>query len=360
MDKFFTEVEEHSIVKATIVEKYFSVWSSILGSRVDKIGYIDLYSGPGVYSDGTESTPVRILKKCVSDEKLRKKITTIFNDANEECYKKLKYNIAQITGIDSLKFAPTVLNQKVDDKIAEQFESMNMIPCFSFIDPFGYAGLSRKLIKALVKDFGCDCIFFFNFNRINSALNNSKVRGHINAILGEEVADHLRETVKGMEPSDREEYIMNKFCEYFWIDKKFALPFKFISPSRDCTSHYLIFVSKNKLGYFIMKEIMAKESSQRIQGIASFSYIPTTNKQLDFLYLLNMPLNGLEEDLINTFSGKTLTMKKIFEIHSINRPFISRNYKTALLNLEAQNKIIAVPAVRKKGTFGDDVKVTFK
>ncbi|MGE5632098.1 MAG: hypothetical protein ACM3TR_13520 [Caulobacteraceae bacterium] len=200
---------------------------------------------------------------------------------------------------------------------------------------------------------------FFNFNRINSALSNLKVRNHINAIFDEDVADLLRENVKDMAPTDREEYIMNKFCEYFWKDHKYALPFKFISPNRDCTSHYLIFVSKHKLGYFIMKEIMAKKSSQRIQGVASFSYIPTTNKQLDFLYLLNMPLSELGEDLRRTLSGKTLTMKKIFETHSIGKPFISRNYKEVLLELEKDGKIKTKPAIRRRNTFGDDVEVTF-
>ncbi|MGE5632099.1 MAG: three-Cys-motif partner protein TcmP [Caulobacteraceae bacterium] len=123
MDDFFTTPEEHSIVKANIVEKYFSAWASIMASRFEKV-------------------------------------VTIFNDANENCFNNLKENIKSLSDIDKLKFTPNVSNYEVNEEIAEKFENINMIPCFSFIDPFGYAGLSKKLIKALIKDFGCDCLFF--------------------------------------------------------------------------------------------------------------------------------------------------------------------------------------------------------
>jgi hypothetical protein len=40
-------------------------------------------------------------------------------------------------------------------------------------------------------------------------------------------------------------------------------------------------------------------------------------------------------------------------------PYVKRNYKDVLLRLEAEGKIQAQPAKRRKGTFGDDVIVTF-
>jgi hypothetical protein len=53
--KFFDERTDESEVKARIVEKYFHAWANIvLGTaqrfKDGRIGYIDLYAGPGRYS----------------------------------------------------------------------------------------------------------------------------------------------------------------------------------------------------------------------------------------------------------------------------------------------------------------------
>lgn len=67
---FFDEQTEQSLVKATLVSKYFDVWAKVIISTQKrypehssgKIAYIDLFAGPGRYADGTQSTPLRILK----------------------------------------------------------------------------------------------------------------------------------------------------------------------------------------------------------------------------------------------------------------------------------------------------------
>jgi hypothetical protein len=60
---------------------------------------------------------------------------------------------------------------------------------------------------------------------------------------------------------------------------RYVLPFSFMQEKRKRTSHYIIFVCKNKLGYKVMKDIMAAESSELEQGVASFSYVPAINEE---------------------------------------------------------------------------------
>ena len=52
-------------------------------------------------------------------------------------------------------------------------------------------------------------------------------------------------------------------------------------------------------------------------------------------------------------------MKNIYEKHSVDTPYIKKNYKDALILLEQQGKIKADPAVRRKGTFADHVLAKF-
>lgn len=64
---FFDSSSARSKVKTEIVSRYFWVWASIiLSATKGKVAYIDLYSGPGAYEDGTKSTPIRILENAIN------------------------------------------------------------------------------------------------------------------------------------------------------------------------------------------------------------------------------------------------------------------------------------------------------
>lgn len=77
------------------------------------------------------------------------------------------------------------------------------------------------------------------------------------------------------------------------------------------------------------------------------------------LFELSRPLDELESMLLDTFAGKTMLMKEVYEQHHVGKQYIAKNYKDALSSLEAQGKIIASPDKRRKGTFGDNVKISF-
>ena len=129
----------------------------------------------------------------------------------------------------------------------------------------------------------------------------------------------------------------------------YVLPFRFKNDKGNRTSHYLIFVSKHFKGYETMKGIMAKESSSFEQSVPSFEYAPATVRQ-PFLFELSRPLDDLEDMLLTEFAGQTLTRREIYEQHSVDRPFISQNYREVLLKLEEEGRIVTNPPAdeRKK------------
>jgi hypothetical protein len=148
---------------------------------------------------------------------------------------------------------------------------------------------------------------------------------------------------------------------------RFVLPFRFKNDKGTRTSHHLIFVTKHFRGYDIMKGIMAKQSSSSEEGVSSFEYSPATPQQpLLFELFRPRPMNDLKNSLLQTFSGKSLSMGRIYEQHSVDTPYVPKNYKEALRQLEAEGLIITNPPASKrrvvKGevTFGDNVEVTFK
>lgn len=370
-NNFFNEQTEQSLVKATIVAKYFDAWASVIiatqkryPNQHQKIAYIDLFAGRGRYDDGSQSTPLKIIQNAISKPDIRNRLVTLFNDKDEENAQSLEKAISAIPNVSALKYKPEIRNEEVGEEIVKMFESMTLIPTLFFVDPWGYKGLSLRLVNSVLKDWGCDCIFFFNYNRINMGLSNPMVKQHMDALLGEERANELRPRLVNASPKERELMIVEELCQAIKsYSNRFTLPFRFKDELGKRTSHHLIFVSKNFRGYEIMKEIMAKESSNSEQGVPSFEYSPADflPKQ-SLLFQLTRPLDDLRDMLTTIFAGRSLSMQSLYEIHSIDTPYIKSNYKEVLKKLENDGKIVANKpngAKRRPGTFADDVIATF-
>ncbi|MBN1808110.1 MAG: three-Cys-motif partner protein TcmP [Planctomycetes bacterium] len=366
---FFEESKDQSRVKSAIVAKYFDAWAQVMigvqnrpwNTHPKRIAYIDLFAGPGRYTDGTQSTPLLVLEKAIGHDVMRERLVAIFNDKDEANTNSLQKAINELPGIDTLKHQPQVSTHEVGDEIVKMFEQMKLVPTLFFVDPWGYKGLSLRLVNSVLKDWGCDCIFFFNYNRINMGLNNEAVREHMNALFGQERADDLRTRLEPLSPVERELLIVEKLCSALRkLGPEYVLPFRFKDDRGGRTSHHLIFVSKGFKGYEIMKTIMAKECSTEEQGVPSFEYNPVDARlaaRQQLLFQLSRPLDDLGDMLLAEFAGQTLTMLRIYVQHNVDRPYIKRNYKDVLLKLEAEGKISV--STHRKGTFADTVQVTF-
>jgi three-Cys-motif partner protein len=365
-NSFFNEQSEQSLVKSTIIAKYFDVWANVIVStqkrfpnQSQKIAYIDLFAGPGRYDDGTQSTPLKILRNAIVKPDIRDRLVCMFNDKDDSNARCLEGAIKDLPGIETLKYAPDVYNEEVGDEIVKMFEEMSLVPTLFFVDPWGYKGLSLRLVNSVLKNWGCDCVFFFNYNRINMGLRNRFVEEHMNALFGNERADRLRIRLDMLNARERELIVIEELCQALkGYGSRYVLPFRFKDKKGKRTSHHLFFVSKNFRGYEIMKEIMAKESSGAVQGVPSFEYNPADSfPRQSLLFQLSRPLDDLADMILDEFEGQTLLMKTVYERHSVDTPYIKRNYKDVLIKLEGKDIIKA--SKHKRGTFGDSVEVTF-
>jgi three-Cys-motif partner protein len=368
-NQFFAESREQSQIKARIVAKYFWAWARVIipsaKAHGNPIAYIDLFAGPGRYEDGTLSTPLMVLQRAIDDPDMRNMLVTTFNDRDVRNVGKLRAAVEALPGINTLKYQPQIANEVVGEQLAAMFAKVRMVPTFFFVDPWGYKGLSLGLINSVLQNWGCDCVFFFNYNRVNMGLNNESVREHMDVLFGTERADKLRARLSGLAPADRESLIVEELAQSLkFLGGSYVLPFTFKDDNGRRTMQHLIFVTKAFKGYEIMKEIMAKESSEHVQGVASFEFSPASERY-PLLFELSRPLDDLADMLLNDFAGETVTMKNIYLRHCVGKPYIERNYKQALLTLEAQSKVITAPAaanrhkMRGQLTFAEHVKVTF-
>jgi len=361
-EDFFRAPTEASRRKLQIAAGYFDSYMNVLARDRD-VGYADLFAGPGRYENGENSVPVAICERVVADERLRKCVRLWFNEADPELHSKLRRNIAAVEGISGLKHSPSVTRIVISKALAPRMERLS-IPTFVFADPCGYKGLSLRLVAAALKGFGNDCLFFFNYNRVNMKLGYPVMDESIDEFFEHERAAVLREEVEMLDPPAREKRVLGAVDEALRHAGALPLTFAFRTREGGGTSHHLVFASKNKKGLGIMKRLMNQASSEIIDGVGSWDFDPKDEGK-------SLPLfSGLDEvrqRVVAVFAGRVLTFEQALAEEAPSTRFTDSNYRDALLELEEEGRILADPPAEKrplqagghKRTLSGKVRITF-
>lgn len=360
----FEKQREQSAIKTEIVTKYFNAWANILAARYSKIAYIDLFAGPGIYDDGSKSTPIIIVESILNNPKFAKRTLLYFNERETAYFERLKQNVNSVPNISSLAYSPIFKNIEIDYDTPKKFMSPK-VPSFCFFDPAGYKGLSLELIYAFGKDFGTDIIFFFNYNDINRAISNAKVSSDMIHLFGLQHFESLREKIQNQSGQNRESIVVNEMAESIRERGiRYVLPFRFKFSGKERTSHYLIFASKNVKGFSIMKDIMYSIGEKDFQGIGTFEFIPSCDKdnylQLDIIDLFNTPFEEFKQNICEKYRGAHIKVKDLIDDDIANTKFVRPQYKEALKQLENEHRITCLPENRRKNTMGDNVDILFQ
>lgn len=346
LSDFFKEKRSASEIKSEILNEYFKAWAAILlrGQRYKKINkllYVDLFSGPGLYENGKPSTPIKILNS-INESKgqyidFDKSVKTFFNDKSPKLIKDLKKNIEELPYYDQLTHKPVIANEVASQQLLERYLNSN-IPSLTFIDPLGY-NYTQNMLLYSVKNWGSDLFMLFNFNRIRAAIRNKLVRENMEGIFTSYYDEISAFYKKESSPHKREEFIIKTF-EKIFIDKGYyILKFRVSFPNRNQTSHYLFFISKVKLAITRAKEIMTKYSDVQDDGVPLFG----ANIKQDAIFfpsLCKYSITKLSESILRDRAIFNLkTIDELYQEHNYQTNYVKQNYKDAVQLLINENKM---------------------
>jgi three-Cys-motif partner protein len=360
-DTFFTNQSPESAAKTDIVANFFAAWLNIIGAVTTYRGplaYMELFAGPGKFADNTISTPIRVLDVILASPHASR-FRVILNEMNPRAADLLRQNIDILPGIDRLYDRPILTREEIDQENALLFlKNLADFPAVLFVDPFGYKGVSRQFFAEFMSaGWGRDAILFFNYKRINAALSNPEFDEHMTAMFGEDRARLLRDELDRLHPHQREQRvhaeIENALHE---VGVKFVQRYDF-----EKRHDSLFFMSQKEKGLRVMKSVMQKRSTSDDHGVPSFSYARPQDSQTSFSMFApaRTPIDELRDDLLARFAGRTLTFEQIVSEHHPGTNYIDKNYRQALLELETREEISTYPKLRRAGTFGPSVRVTF-
>ncbi len=354
---FFDQQTEHSKVKTEIVVDYFAAWAGIMKRKRQKLTYLDLCSGPGRYKDGTESTPLLILSKAMEQPGLSEKLHVAYYEKTRAYFDELKKSVENHPASRWLAHRPIVERKEVNPALINELPIDDCTFCF--IDPFGYKGVSLRLLVSVLKNWGSDCVFYLSVSGIR---RNVKVRSQTDALtdlFGCDGLEVLREHVKhrisrppfGKLVVERLQMALKRHNKPRTM---YFLPFAVEHDRRNMISHYLIFLTKHPKGFEIMKFIMAKRSYKDQNDIPL--YLFTNVPQLEFEFAGKM--DNLLRSLTRDFTGQVINVRKLVDLcHRKGYMYTTENIKSALDVLEVRS-LLSVDVPRQKRPKNKDGKIT--
>ena len=241
-DNFFVEQSRNSEIKTQIVWVMFSLWLKDNKTRKN-LSYIDLFSGPGLYDDGTLSTPACILQEICATKALAQKFNVILNDHKAEIIARLRRVIVNIRNAKFLKTLITsVVNIEKDPQISEDGH------CFMFLDPWGWKGMNRSYINSALQNKNCEIALMFSFNQFNRFMNFDKIEGIFDDLFAAQTLKKIRDFCTKGPKCEKERFVLDKFIETVTNNcaNCYCLPFKFKMENSLKTSHYVIFIIRDK------------------------------------------------------------------------------------------------------------------
>jgi len=352
-NNFFEIQSKQSLIKSKIFYEYFLAWISIISNRYKgKFRLFDLFCGKGKFDDGSESTPLMIIKKIIADQKFINNIEVYFNDKVKNHTKSLNKELLYLKDINKIYDKIHFSNIEIDDETINYFipKLNDGIPSLIFFDPYGYKSLSKDLLLKMIKGWGNDCVFYFNINGFNRNLfkNNPLIQRDIRSILGYDTNDQINELRQDKYIFSR---IINELKNTFYKEHKYCTGFEFKS-DLNVISHYLMLISKKEIAYEAMKKIFYKHSTNKYR----FEFDPFWDEnQAAF----DVDLDILKNRLMKAYAGSTLRFGTLVKKDSFGKDLVINNYREACIALLHEGEITTDRKPRKD-SFPENIEITFK
>ena len=254
---------EHTKAKHQILRNYLGRWLAILGQWHPQLFICDGFAGRGEYQDGSEGSPVIILRTAnalMTGGKVGQVICA-FIEKNEENFSnlskvlqkaKLDYPAVKVLGPyeSALETAAVPLLKAVKGK---------SIPSFFFLDPFGFSGISFAMVADIMKLSRSEVFITFMLRDIQRFLSSAHREATMDTLLG--TPQWRKVTDEAGAPGERERRLRDLYMQQLTNLGSFVSPFRVTMDEKLQTLYYMIHATNSPKGRIEMKEVMKKQGA---------------------------------------------------------------------------------------------------
>lgn len=345
---FFDTQTLSSRIKASIVSEYFPQYCGIITKKhiPAKIGYFDMFAGPGIYKDGNISTPILIGQKCVDDTVLKDIVWMIFNDMSykDELERNFKAFFPSGTFAQRPLFGNVVFGeyQKTDVFLTQNtyVNKKNERPSILFIDPWGYKHINTPILVKFLRSWGNEIFIFVNTKRLNADIEKEISQENIRTIFPTTYQTLKNKKKLQSNVEQRHKFIVDCIAQEFRAEYQniYCTAFEFMEEDQSSPSHYLLHITKSPRGFELIKQIYDKYAN--IHRCFDSSYVTYTYdpKKIPGMELFDEQFKQEKIDFLKLqlqieYAGKTISARQLFKEHQKNCLYAEKHYRLALRQL---------------------------
>ncbi|WP_292464545.1 three-Cys-motif partner protein TcmP [Methanolobus sp.] len=349
--------KEHTEVKHEILRKYLEAWIKILGRYHNTVCFFDCFAGRGLYTNGELGSPLiimRAVKDVIRKFDFLKHVELTFIEKNKNNHENLVKVIQDELNQDSSGYSGITIKNIINDEFADIADTIVQDcshPSFYFIDPFGFSGIPFDSIKKILALPRTEVFINFMIEYVYRFLPSEGHARSIEELYG--IPNVKALTEEEYEYLDLEAALLKIYRDQLHqgANVKFTFPFKVNSDGKLRTTYYLIHATNNFKGCEVMKNVMYNAGTKK-----QFGYLGPAEGQMAIGNFDN--LESLQEYLADIFNGQSLTYEAVRMQTANDLPYVTGDYKTALLQLESKSKI-SIEGKGKRGGMSDSCMVHF-
>lgn len=354
-DGVLHKAEPHTVAKHKLLTNYLNAWFEIIDrtKHFKAMVYIDTHCHCGEYQHDIQGSPMWAFKLATERARpLESKVVLRFIDNDQNCIDTLDRKLKLLNKPPNVEyeciqgeFSKAVLPilAAIDKKLGRQE------PLLVFIDPYGIK-IPFRVVAKLLSRHSAEVLIFFNTNGLIRNLENVDGQPHVIEMFGtEEVLQAIRQG------KNKAQWLCDLYISQLRsiTDQDYFCCFK-MKDKHDNLISYLIFATKNKLGFKKMKESM-----WRLDQTGKFEF---SDKEFlsDQEYLYFGPdTSELRNSIVTKLKlKKSMAGKTLREFAEFETQFLNKHKTEVLKNLEKNGQINVVGTssigkARRKGDYPD-------
>lgn len=352
-------LKEHSQVKHDLLRKYLVAWARVLSARFPGVVFIDGFAGRGQYEDGQPGSPLIALE--IAREVKIRHMHAYFIERDPDNAENLRQVLheQQQSILATPGFVPHVCEGTFEDEAPKILAKIGRnVPCFVFIDPWGFSGVPFSLVRAIMSRPYTEIFLTFMTRDLSRFLTSKAHHKHIDAIMGTAEWRHFIE--QGLTGELRQFALAELYRQQLHKDAgvKYTWRYRVCMPNKRRTIYYLVFGTNHFRGLEIMKGVMYGT------GGLSYAYWGPDESfrkiQTSVFELAEKDTPSFAKVLYERFAGQSLTYFLVKERTYMETTFVDKHYRAAIKWLEKQSLVEVERRASKRTGIDEDDVIHFK
>ena len=351
---FFHTKRSLSEIKAELLPAYFKIWAET--TTAEELVLTDLNAGNGFEANGEIAAALKILEAFAQAENATeneaKTLKLFLSDVSKTNLEKLKQSL-QDPAEEELKLPENIFLLNEPEAEETLSELLQKVTGLIAADPFSYVQ-AQEMVSEAIQQSQTDMFLLFDYKKLEKTFLAPSLSVIITQLFGEILPELKGQFLLEKSAKKREQFLMEQLEIALQTHHFFPVVFKINALGKVGNSAYLILTGNSKETYFQAKEFLQTYSEFQEDGVplfgANLNYQPAAIPGFSS-FLNKYSLENLAQEL----AGKKadfhyLTIREIYETHSLGTHYILENYVSAFRSLRKAETVNLVDAANKKVT----------